>query len=64
MARYMMAVHSVEGDAQEPPTAEEMQHNWRQLQKVESEMKSTGAWVFSGRLHDPDTANSGARRQR
>src|SRR5215470_202195 len=56
MARYMLAVHTVEGDEREPPTAEEMEHNWRQLKLVESEMKSKGAWVFSGRLHDPDTA--------
>ena len=56
MARYMLSVHSVEGDGREPPTAEEMAHNWQQLQIVEAEMKSTGTWVFSGRLHDPDTA--------
>jgi hypothetical protein len=23
---------------------------------LEAEMMSTGAWVFSGRLHEPDTA--------
>ena len=32
---------------------------------LEAEMKSAGAWVFSGRLHDADTATvvreSGAR---
>src|SRR4051812_1352160 len=56
MARYMLSVHSVEGDTREPPTAEEMERNWQQLRIVEAELKSTGAWVFSGRLHDPDTA--------
>jgi hypothetical protein len=56
MARYMLSVHSVEGDLREPPTAEEMERSWRQLRIVEAEMKSAGAWVFSGRLHDPDTA--------
>src|SRR5919199_1278384 len=56
MARYMLSVHSVEGDVREPPTAEQMEHNWQQLGIVEAEMKSTGAWVFSGRLDDPDTA--------
>jgi hypothetical protein len=56
MARYMLSVHSVEDDERVPPTAEEMQHNWQQLQLVEAEMKSTGAWVFSGRLHDAHTA--------
>jgi hypothetical protein len=52
----MLSVHSVEGDVREPPTAEEMDHNWQQLRVVEEEMHSTGAWVFSGRLHDPHTA--------
>src|SRR5437870_9828343 len=56
MARYMLSVHSVEGEVREPPTAEEMAHNWQQLQIVEAEMKSNGAWVFSARLHGPDTA--------
>jgi hypothetical protein len=56
MARYMLSVHSVEGEVREPPTAEEMAHNWQQLRIVEAEMNSTGAWVFSARLHDPDTA--------
>ena len=56
MARYMLSVHSVEGEVREPPTAEEMAHNWQQLRIVEAEMKSTGTWVFSARLHGPDTA--------
>ena len=56
MARYMLSVHSVEDAEREPPTREEMEHNWQQLQVVEAEMKSTGTWVFSGRLHDAHTA--------
>ena len=56
MARYMLSVHSVEDDERVPPTAEEMEHNWQQLRILEAEMKSTGAWVFSGRLHDAHTA--------
>jgi hypothetical protein len=56
MTRYMLSVHSVASDTQEPMPAEEMQHSWQEIQKIEAEMKSSGAWVFSGRLHDPDTA--------
>jgi len=56
MTRYMLSVHSVASDPQEPMPAEEMQHSWQEIQKIEAEMKSSGAWVFSGRLHDPDTA--------
>ena len=37
-------------------TEEEMQQSWKQIQVLNQELKSAGAWVFSGRLHDPDTA--------
>jgi hypothetical protein len=42
MTKYLLSVHAVEGEVREPMT--------------EEEMKATGAWVFSGRLHKPDTA--------
>ena len=56
MTRYMLSVHSAPDAMPEPPTAEQMQHSWQQIGLLEAEMKSTGAWVFSGRLHEPDTA--------
>jgi len=59
MPRYMLSVHSAQGEAQapqEPMSAEEMQHSWQQIGILEAEMQSTGAWVFSGRLHEPETA--------
>ena len=56
MTRYMLSVHSGPGEVREPPSAEEMQHSWQQIGTLEAEMKSKGAWVFSGRLHEPDTA--------
>ena len=56
MAQYMLSVHTCEGEAQEPTSPDEMQHSWQQIATLETEMKSTGAWVFSARLHDADTA--------
>jgi hypothetical protein len=56
MTRYLLSVHTVEGDAREPMTDEEMQQSYKQVLLIEEEMKSAGAWVFSGRLHEPDTA--------
>ena len=56
MAHYMLSVHSVQGEIGEPMTNEEMQRSHEQLGILEQEMKSTGAWIFSGRLHEPDTA--------
>jgi hypothetical protein len=37
-------------------TEEEMRRSYERLGVLEQEMKSSGMWVFSGRLHDPDTA--------
>jgi hypothetical protein len=56
MARYMLSVHSREGAAREPMTEEEMRRSHARLGVVEQEMAAAGAWVFSGRLHEPDTA--------
>ncbi|HKA11296.1 MAG TPA: YciI family protein [Candidatus Dormibacteraeota bacterium] len=56
MAQYLLSVRSVEGEVREPMTEEEMQQSWKQVSILEKEMMSAGAWVFSGRLHEPDTA--------
>src|SRR5207245_8660170 len=56
VSQYLLSVHTVDGEVGDPMTHEEMQQSWKQIQVLEEELKSTGAWVFSGRLHDPDTA--------
>jgi hypothetical protein len=56
MAHYLLSVHSVEGEVRDPMTDEEMRQSHQRLGVLEAEMKSSGAWVFSGRLHEPDTA--------
>ncbi len=62
MAKYLLSTHVVEGEAGEPASEAteaseaEMQQRWKRLSQVEDEMKATGAWFFSGRLHDPGTA--------
>ena len=56
MPHYMLAAHTREGDARESMTAEDRQAAWELISRVEAELKSAGAWVFSARLHDPDTA--------
>jgi hypothetical protein len=56
MTKYLLSVHSVEGQVRDPMTDEEMQQFSQQIGALEEEMKSSGAWLFSGRLHEPDTA--------
>jgi hypothetical protein len=56
MAKYLLSVHSVEGEAGDPMSEQEMQQFMGRVGVLEEEMKSAGAWVFGGALHDPDTA--------
>jgi hypothetical protein len=56
MAKYLLSHHSVEGEARDPMTDEEMQRFMTQIHALEAEMRSTGTYVFGGALHAPDTA--------
>ena len=56
MTQYMLAAHSVEGAPREPMTEEQMREITAQVHALETELKSSGAWLFGGRLHPPDTA--------
>jgi hypothetical protein len=56
MARYLLSAHTVEGASPGPATPEEMKHSFEQINRLEDEMESAGAWVFSGALSEPDTA--------
>ena len=56
MPHYMLAAHTREGEADAPERAETQQHSWEEIARLEREMKSAGAWVFSARLHEPSTA--------
>lgn len=56
MTHYLLSVHSVEGEVREPMTEERMRHMQQQIGAIEADLKSAGAWVFSGRMHEPDTA--------
>jgi hypothetical protein len=56
MTKYLLSTHTVEDETREPRTEEEMHELGRRIGTIEREMKSSGAWGFSGRLHEPDTA--------
>src|SRR3979411_1119328 len=56
MAQYLLSVHSVAGEALEPMTEEQMQQSYQRVMALQAEMKSAGAWVFGGRLTEPETA--------
>ena len=56
MTQYLLSVHSVQGEVSAPPSEEQMQQFQKQIGILEAELKSAGAWVFGGRLHEADTA--------
>ena len=56
MTQYLLSVHSVEGEARDRMTEEEMQGFMERVGVLEEEMGSAGAWVFGGALHEADTA--------
>jgi hypothetical protein len=56
MTQYLLSVHSVAGEVREPMTDEQMRQTMQQVNDLQQEMKSAGAWVFGGRLTEPDTA--------
>lgn len=54
MKQYLLSVHMVEGQA--PPSQEAMERAYKDVDALNKEMMSAGAWVFAGGLHPPDTA--------
>jgi hypothetical protein len=56
MPRYLLSVHTVEGEGRGPMTDEQMQGFMRRIGELEQEMKSADALVYSGRLQGPETA--------
>ena len=54
MKQYLLSVHGTEGEALPPP--EVMQQMFDDVDKVNQEMRSAGAWVFGGGLTDPSDA--------
>jgi hypothetical protein len=56
MKQYLLSVHSVQGEVGELMTDDEMQQFMARVGALEEELKSSGSWVFGGRLHGSDTA--------
>lgn len=56
MPHYMLAAHTRDGGPASETTADDRQHSWERIGRLEQEMRSAGVWVFSARLHEPSTA--------
>ena len=55
MQQYLLSVHSVEGEP--APSPEVAQKMYRDVDLLNSEIQSSGAWVFAGGLHPHTTAS-------
>ncbi|MHB8507318.1 MAG: YciI family protein [Candidatus Dormibacteria bacterium] len=54
MPQYLLSVHSVEG--QPVPSAEVMKQMYADVDAINDEIRSAGAWVFAGGLEDHASA--------
>jgi hypothetical protein len=54
MKQYLLSVHMVEGEP--PPPPEEVQPRYDSVDVFNRELQDSGAWVFAGGLHPPETA--------
>ena len=57
MTQYLLAVHSVEG-TENYVSEDEMQQAFKDVDALNTELQSKGAWVFGGGLHPADTATT------
>jgi hypothetical protein len=56
VTHYLLSVHT-SSEPRPPMTDEEMRQSWSKISALESEMRSAGALVFSGRLTEPAAAS-------
>jgi len=54
MSKYLLSVHSVEGEA--PPTPEIMEEMYAAVNVFNAELMNVGAWVYAGGLEPVETA--------
>src|SRR5260370_26499577 len=56
MTKYLLSMHSVEGEAADPMTEQEMQQFMGRVGVLEEAMKTDGPWLFGGALYEAETA--------
>jgi hypothetical protein len=56
MSQYLLSTYAVEGEVHEPMTPEEMQKSMETMMALEDDMRESGAFAYSARLHDADAS--------
>jgi hypothetical protein len=55
MKQYLLSVYSIEGET--APAPEAMEQIYADVNTINAELQSAGAWVFAGGLHPQSTAS-------
>ena len=55
MPQFLLTLHS-STEARPQMSREEMERSWSEIQSVNEALKSSGAWVYGGRLDEPSEA--------
>jgi hypothetical protein len=56
MSQFLLSIHSVEGEKRPRPNQVEARQWYADVRALNDDLKSSGAWVFGGRLHEPSAA--------
>lgn len=62
MPHYMLSVHMDPTQERPPMTEEDMAGHMTALEALETDMHDKGAWLFSARMHGPESASVGHHR--
>ncbi|MEN8238605.1 MAG: YciI family protein [Actinomycetota bacterium] len=56
MSQYLLSTYATEGEVHEPMTPEDMQKAMETMGALEADMRESGTFAFSARLHDADAS--------
>ncbi|MDH4119520.1 MAG: YciI family protein [Acidimicrobiia bacterium] len=56
MSQYLLSLHAVKGESRGPQSHEEMESFMERIEALETDMRASGAFLFTGGLHGPDAA--------
>lgn len=56
MPQYLLTLHTSTNEQSPPMTPEETERSWSDIHAVNEALKSSGAWVYGGKLDDPTAA--------
>lgn len=56
MTQYLLSVHLDDAPAGPEPSAADVTAMYAAVDRFNDELRTAGAWVFAGGLHDPSTA--------